>query len=125
MRQKPEKMKSSKGLTVEKLAALGHKVRIRHFRYALYRTQETRKVGHDGFFEIRPIVVPSTFRHDPMYQLLPKGGYTHITIQDKNGKYYCLSSACNEEDSFCYNTGVITALDRLSEKELDELGWDE
>lgn len=118
MKQKPEKLKSSKGLTVEKLTALGHKVRIRHFRYALYHS-------HWGEGKIKPIVVPSTFRHDPMYTLLPKGGFTHITIQTDKDVYYCLSSACNEEDAFCYNTGVVTALDRLTADDLAALGWND
>ena len=109
---------SAKGLTIEKLTALGHKVRIRHFRYALYH-------AHWGEGGIKPIVVPSTFRRDPMYTLLPKGGFTHITIQTNRDVYYCLSSSCNEEDSFCYNTGIVTALDRLTEDDLATLGWND
>ena len=108
------------GMTVQKLQEAGHSVRVKHLRWALYLGQseliKNRMVGH------RMIVVPSTFRRDPMYVMLPKGGFTHVVIKSPSGKYICVSSECSEEDPFCYSQGVAAALDRLTKLDMSLLG---
>ena len=98
------------GITVEKLQEAGLKVRVRHFRYAFYPGTKT------------PILIPSSFRRNSKYAVLPKGGYTHIAIQDANNNYICVSSVCDPRDTFCYNAGVARALERLTETEIAFLG---
>jgi hypothetical protein len=110
---------SSNGVTLDKITAAGFKVRIRHFRYAVYNPQNSSIGLYVG---LREIVVPSTFRHSPYYKLCPKGGFTHITIQMADQDYICLSSECSKKDPFCYNTGIATALSRLSNHDLNRLG---
>ena len=105
------------GITIEKLQAAGNSVRIKHLRWALYLPQFDVR-GHNRRPLGRAIVVPSSFRSDPMYVFLPKGGYTHIVIKHKTGNYICVSSECAEDDSFCYAAGVATALDRLTPTEI-------
>ena len=104
------------GVTVDKLTARGNKVRVRHFRHAIYHGGPSKIIGNS--FLLMRMVVPSTFRHDVMYQILPKGGYTHITVQTEDGEYYCYSSVCHIDDPFCYSTGIATALERISPAEL-------
>lgn len=114
---------ANNGVTVDQLIAAGNKVRVKHLRYALYMGLNEKLVNKKNYdFELREIVVPSTFRKDPMYTLLPKGGYTHVVIQHKSGKYICVSSACAKEEPFCYAAGVATALDRLSKTDMQFLG---
>jgi len=113
----------SNGVTIEKLQQAGHSVRIRHLRWAHY-------IGINEFahkkaqYITHPICVPSTFRKDPLYNFLPKGGYTHIVIKPKSSidKYICLSSECSKDDPFCYALGVEKALERLTSFELGYLG---
>ena len=110
------------GVTIDMLEAVGHKLRVKHFRWALYLGQNERpKKGKAHDYELRAICVPSTFRKDPMYRLLPKGGYSHISIKTPEGKYICVSSECSEEDPFCYQLGMVKALERLSERDLELL----
>ena len=96
------------GLTIQKLQEAGNSVRVKHLRWAMYwpHYDKRRYLG-------RALVVPSTFRGDPSYKFLPKGGYTHVVIKDKAGNYVCVSSECAEDDTFCYAAGVAAALDRL------------
>jgi hypothetical protein len=109
---------SSNGVTLEKLTKAGHKVRIRHFRYATYNPHDSFR----GLFRAdRETVVPSTFRHSPYYRLSPKGGFTHITIQITDTDYICLSSECSTKDPFCYNSGITIALSRLTQYDLHRL----
>jgi hypothetical protein len=118
-----EEYMAKNGVTVDSLIAAGNKVRVKHLRYALYMGLNEKLVNKKRRdYELREIVVPSTFRKDPMYTLLPKGGYTHVVIQHSSGKYVCVSSACSKEEPFCYARGVATALDRLSKFEMSVLG---
>ncbi len=124
---RPSKAKCSpkNGVSIQAIADAGHKVRVRHLRWAYYlgigeRTRNMRNTGKD--YANRAIVVPSSFRRDPLYLLLPKGGYTHITIKTKDNNYVCLSSECAINDPFCYTTGVEKALERLTDDELRYLG---
>jgi len=107
---------SKNGVTVESLQVAGNSVRVKHLRWSLYLPQFNvwGNRNHQG----RAIVVPSTFRKDPMYVFLPKGGYTHVVIKHKSGNYICVSSECAEDDTFCYSAGVAAALDRLSAAEI-------
>ena len=110
-------------VTIDLLQEAGHKVRVKHFRLASYLGHNNllkKKASHQ--FECRIIVIPSSFRKDPMYRVLPKGGYTHISIKDKNNKYICVSSECSEDDPFCYAEGVVAALEKLTSTELELLG---
>lgn len=99
------------GATVDAIHNAGHSVRVKHLRWAIYRG-----------FPNRMMVVPSTFRKDPNYVFLPKGGYTHVVVKHEDGQYLCVSSECSLDDPFCYAAGVATALDRLSSAELRWLG---
>ena len=108
------------GITVAKLQDAGHSVRVKHLRYALYLGQNEFIKNRE--FAVRAIVVPSTFRKDPFYKFLPKGGYTHVVIKTPKGQYICVSSECSEEDPFCYSHGVAAALERLGKLELRHLG---
>jgi hypothetical protein len=124
-RGKPKKpvFTAKNGVTIAMLEAAGHKLRVRHLRWALYLGQSERprkRLSHD--FELRAICVPSTFRKDPMYSLLPKGGYSHISIKTPEGKYICVSSECSEEDPFCYQLGTVKALERLTKQDIELLG---
>ena len=123
-RPKKTKCSPSNKISIQKIADAGHKVRVRHFRWAYYlgtlERVTARKLASN--FKPRPIVVPSSFRKDPLYSLLPRGGYTHITIKTKDDKYVCLSSECSPHDPFCYAKGVEKALERLSHYELEYLG---
>lgn len=115
--------KASNGITVDKLVAAGNSVRVKHLRYALYRGLNEKLINKKDYdFELRRIVVPSTFRKDVMYELLPKGGFTHVVIKHPSGKYICVSSECSEQDPFCYSMGVATALERLSRLDMELLG---
>ena len=117
-RPKPGKLVSptKNGVTVEKLQAAGHKVRVKHMRWAVYLRQ--RYVGPG----LRLMAVPSTFRKNPNYFFAAKGGYTHVVIQRPSGEYVCVSSECAQDDPFSYAVGVSTALDRLLPSELEYLG---
>jgi hypothetical protein len=108
-RKKPVRVthRAHTGVTLDQLTELGHKVRIKHFRYAEYRRMP-------GVL----LIVPAVFRHDPNYRLLHKGGYTHITIRAASGEYICVSSACSPLDSFSYSAGIARALERLSDPDL-------
>ena len=119
----PQKNKivAPNGITIEKIANKGYKVRVRHFRYALYESHRPLKVKNKTSVH-NVIVVPSSFRRNKMYTLLPKGGFTHITIQLAAKKYLCYSSACAEDEPFCYNVGVATALARMDKETIDTLG---
>jgi hypothetical protein len=126
---RPSKAKCSpkNGVSIQAIAEAGHKVRVRHLRWAYYlgtneRTQMLRSNREKRVYNYRPIVVPSSFRRDPLYVLLPKGGYTHITIKTKENKYICLSSECATNDPFCYTTGVEKALERMTRDEVRYLG---
>jgi hypothetical protein len=125
-RPKGPRCNPSNGVTIEKLQKAGHSVRIKHFRWAMYLAlnEHTSKKGRAFNFESHAICVPSTFRKDPLYRLLPKGGYTHIVIKPKSSvdKYICLSSECSKDDPFCYALGVEKALERLTSFELGYLG---
>lgn len=124
-RKKPTKTShtAKNGMTVTKLQTAGNSVRVKHLRWAVYLPQVQTIFKRSN--ECRAIVVPSTFRCDPMYKFLPKGGYTHIVIKSKSGKYICVSSECSDEDSFCYAAGVASALDRLSRLDIKFLGVEE
>jgi hypothetical protein len=126
VKPRPKKAKCSpkNGVSIQKIADAGHKVRVRHFRWAYYLGTMERASGRNTgvSFKPRPIVIPSSFRRDPLYSLLPKGGYTHITIRTKDDEYVCLSSECSPIDPFCYTTGVEKALERLTHYELEYLG---
>jgi hypothetical protein len=124
---RPKKAKCSprNDASIQKIADAGHKVRVRHLRWAYYlgigeKTRTAR--GKVTDYSNRAIVVPSSFRRDPLYVFLPKGGYTHITIKTKDNNYLCLSSECSTKDPFCYATGVEKALERLTNDELRYLG---
>lgn len=124
-RPKGPKCNPSNGATIQKLQDAGHSVRIRHLRWARYaalndvRKKNKRELEYDS----RVICVPSTFRKDPLFAFLPKGGYTHIVIKPKGSdKYICLSSECSKNDPFCYALGVEKALERLTSFELGYLG---
>jgi hypothetical protein len=103
------------GLTIERLVELGHKVRVKHLRYAVYR-----RLGYEGLplKDIRYIVIPTSFRKDRDYMLMPFGGFTHISIKTPAGEYFCLSSECSPSDNFCYKDGVCEALNRLQPHEI-------
>ena len=116
-----EPAEARNGVTVDKLIAAGHNVRVKHLRYALYWGQSFLRKNRSSN-STRVMVVPSTFRHDPEYFLLPKGGFTHIVIKRPSGEYTCVSSECSPEDPFCYNTGVCAALERLTGRDLIALG---
>lgn len=110
------------GVTVDSLVEDGLKVRVKHFRLARYLGQmEKLKPRESHMFEARVIVIPASFRKDPMYHVLSRGGYTHISIQSKDGKYICLSSECAEQDTFCYRLGIAKALERLTDTEMELL----
>lgn len=117
------KRKASNGVTIESLEQAGHKVRIKHFRWATY--EEFRYVPDKrdpASGTARGIVVPSVFRKDPAYTLAPNGGYTHIVItHGKSGKVFCVSSECSQEDPFCYSKGVAAAFERLSAEDISHL----
>lgn len=98
---------------IEALHALGYHVRIRHFRWATYQQQRELFKKNTREYFARTIVVPSTFTKNPMYTILPKGGYTHITVKDSNDQVLCASSECSVEEPFCYAAGVAEALRRL------------
>lgn len=121
---RPPKVKpmftAKNNVTLKILEDAGHNVRVKHFRWALYLGHNERLSNHQRH-TLRPIVVPAIFRKDPMYTLLPKGGYTHISIKTALG-YICVSSECAEEDPFCYQLGVVKALERLTVTELRLLG---
>lgn len=124
-RERPAKRipRARNKVTIELLQEAGHKVRVKHFRLATYLGQNElvrKKEAHK--FEFRVIVIPSSFRKDVMYRILPKGGYTHISIKNKDNKYICVSSECSEEDPFSYAAGVASALERLTRTELELLG---
>ena len=121
-REKPKQIvhTAKNGVTVAKLQAAGNNVRVKHLRWALYLPSTTAYSRRQA--TSRAIVVPSTFRSDPMYAFLPKGGYTHVVIKHPSGKYICTSSECSEEDSFCYAAGVASALGRLTVLERGLLG---
>lgn len=126
-RPKGPKCNPSNGATIEKLQEAGHSVRVKHFRWAEYAAIHDsfikKKKSLDFTAKPHPICVPSTFRKDPMYYFLPRGGYTHVVIKPKNSdKYICLSSECSTKDPFCYAIGVEKALERLSSFELGYLG---
>lgn len=114
--------KARNGVTIELLEKAGHKIRVKHFRWAVYLGLNERPIKgrfsstHD--YEMRAICVPSTYRKDPMYRLLPKGGYSHISIKTPEGKYICVSSECSESDPFCYLLGTAKALERLTAADL-------
>jgi hypothetical protein len=112
-RERPGKTvhSSKNGVTIEKLAQAGNSVRVKHFRWALYAPYRKSAPRDNELF--RAMVVPSTFRQSRLYDLLPKGGYTHVIIKTKEGEYYMTSSECSENDPFCYAAGVAAALDRL------------
>lgn len=118
------KCEASNGITVQKIQEAGNKVRVRHLRWAYYMSNaDLLKYSRRMLTLIRrKIVVPSSFRRDPLYRLLPKGGYTHVTIKTSAGGYVCLSSECSEEDPFCYVKGVEKALERLSDVEIAYIG---
>jgi len=109
------------GVSVAKLQAAGHNVRVKHLRWAIYWGQNSLLINRKKDSSYRTIVVPSTFRKDPNYMLLPKGGYTHVVIKTPEGEYVCVSSECAVEDPFCYNAGVATALERLSKEDIKKL----
>jgi hypothetical protein len=118
-RPKPEKpvFKAKNGVTVESIQQAGHSVRVKHLRWALY----VPHVLTMGYKAIRTIVVPSTFRKDSNYVFDSHGGYTHVVIKKKDGKYLCVSSECAPSDPFCYAAGVAAALDRLTSDEIRSL----
>lgn len=107
---------ASNGATIEKLVKAGNKVRIRHMRYATCTNMFNPRTGHTP-----DIVVPSTFRYDDKYYLRSKGGFTHITIQTRDGDYFCYSSQCDKRDTFCYSTGIAKALEKISDYMLEKL----
>jgi hypothetical protein len=119
--QQKNKIVASNGVTIEKIANKGLKVRVRHFRYALYSPYKPLKVKNKPPL-IKELVVPSSFRKNKNYVLSPKGGYTHITIQLAKKKYLCYSSECAKDETFCYNVGVATALSRMDRETMVELG---
>lgn len=123
-RERPKKpvFKANNGVTVQIIEDAGHEIRVKHLRWALYigQTERARR-GRQYEYELHPICVPSTFRKDPMYKLLPKGGYTHISIKTPEGRYICVSSECSEEDPFCYQLGTVKALERLSREDIQLL----
>jgi hypothetical protein len=110
----------SNGVTVNALQKAGHNVRVKHLRWAVYWGHEAMLKNNKGAVS-RMMVVPSTFRKDPNYMFLPKGGYTHVVIKKKDGEYVCVSSECSVEDPFCYGAGVARALERLTRKVISEL----
>lgn len=112
---------ASNGVSVAKLQAAGHNVRVKHLRWAIYWGQNSLLINRKKDSSYRTIVVPSTFRKDPNYMLLPKGGYTHVVIKTPDNAYICVSSECAVEDPFCYNLGVATALERLSTADIKKL----
>lgn len=122
-RQGKASFTASSGITVDKLTAAGNSVRVKHLRYAVYHGLNEKLINKKDYdFQLRKIVVPSTFRRDTMYALLPKGGFTHVVIKHSSGKYICVSSECSEEDPFCYSKGVATALERLTKLDMELLG---
>jgi hypothetical protein len=134
-RPKPVKpvFAAKNGLTIQKLQEAGNSVRVKHLRWALYlplydvyrksinRNSSARLDAPHSYIASRALVVPSTFRSDPMYIFLPKGGYTHLVIKHKSGRYICVSSECSEDDPFCYAAGIAVALDRLTPSEINLL----
>lgn len=113
--------KTKNGVTVELLKSLGHVVKIKHIRWAMY-SQLKMHLKNNQFNSFRSIPIPSTFRKDPNYLVLPKGGCTHITIKSPTDNYYCVSSECSMDETFCYRRGICEALDRLDEETLAKLG---
>ena len=112
--------KASNGVTVEALQQAGNNVRVKHLRWAIYWVHDP--VLKNGKGEVsRVMIVPSTFRKDPNYMLLPKGGFTHVVIKKANGDYVCVSSECSQDDPFCYNAGVARALERLRPSQVQDL----
>lgn len=113
--------KTKNGVTIELLKDLGHVVKIKHIRWAMYSQLKPhlKNNQHDSF---RAIAIPSTFRKDSNYLVLPKGGFTHITIKTPKEEYFCVSSECAMEETFCYRRGICEALDRLEEEALSKLG---
>jgi hypothetical protein len=108
------------GVTVEVLQNAGHNVRVKHLRWALYWAHDPLRHNKQGMVS-RMMIVPSTFRKDPNYMLLPKGGFTHVVIKKKDNSYVCVSSECSSDDPFCYSAGVARALERLSPRDIKEL----
>jgi len=111
-RQTKNYKESNKKIIVA-LQTSGYHIRIRHFRWAIYQQQREIFNKDTREFFARTIVVPSTFVKNPMYNILPRGGYTHITVKDSNGQFLCASSECSIEEPFCYSVGVAEALRRL------------
>lgn len=108
------------GVTIDRLKAAGHVVKIKHIRFATYaRLKHHLKNNQPN--STRTIAIPSTFRKDPSYTVLPKGGYTHITIKTPTEEYFCVSSECSLDETFCYRRGIVEALDRLTNDEIDVL----
>jgi hypothetical protein len=105
------------GVTIDKLKAAGNVVKIKHIRFALYAKLK-HHLRNNKPDSARAIAIPSTFRKDPNYTVLPKGGYTHITIKNKDDVYFCVSSECSMEETFCYRKGIVEALDRLNSNEV-------
>ena len=121
--RKKSTFSASNGVTMKMLQEAGHSVRVKHLRWAIYMGLGERTAGRSAKAQkvLRAIVVPSTFRKDPMYTLLPKGGFTHISIKTPEGKYICLSSECSDNDPFCYQQGMAKALERLSRYDINLL----
>lgn len=115
------KYETKNGVTIDKLKALGHVVKIKHIRWATYDRIKTCLKNRVGSF-VRIIPIPSTFRKDSHYHVLPKGGSTHITIKTKDDNYVCVSSDCSMDETFCYRRGITEALDRLDSLDLSLLG---
>jgi hypothetical protein len=111
---------ASNGVTVEALQRAGNNVRVKHLRWAIYWQHEPVLKNRQGEVS-RVMVVPSTFRKDPNYMMLPKGGFTHVVIKKADGEYVCVSSECSQDDPFCYAAGVSRALERLRPSQIREL----
>lgn len=105
------------GVTIDKLKSAGNVVKIKHIRFAKY-TRLKSHLKNNQPTATRTIAIPSTFRKDPNYTVLPKGGYTHITIKTPKDVYICVSSECSPEETFCYRRGITEALDRLTSDEI-------
>lgn len=105
------------GITVEQLQSVGHNVRVKHIRWAMYAPHMGSHTGRQSV-----MAVPSTFRKDYNYLFFPKGGFTHVVIKKSDGGYVCVSSECSIDDPFCYAAGVAAALDRLTDEDIDSLG---
>jgi hypothetical protein len=113
---------TNNGVTLDLLKSKGHIVKIKHIRWAIY-TQLQQHLRNNQPVSMRAIAIPSTFRKDENYLVLPKGGFTHITIKTKDNQYFCVSSECSSEETFCYRRGICEALNRLSKYDLQTLGF--